>query len=861
VSGPDEADDEIRHHILERADELVQQGLTRREALREAERRFGDIERIHREMRGRRKFRASQLLHAVGADLRYALRGVRRNPGFALALVSTLALGIGAASSIFAVVDALLFRPLPYRDAERLVEMNHAPLQKGGYTPGTTSSRISGWRDAAVEFADGWVAWSLGTLVRTDGNAAEELEIVAVTPGADTLLGIPLLIGRAFSAEDARPGSPDVVILGRGYYERLGGDPSILGRTLRLEHGTVTVVGVFRGGVRFPTWGGDSDLWIPMRDDFTAADRPLTHIAGFWARLRPGVNLVLAQQRADIHAARLQEREPLEGGWDVELVAVGANRMSADVARALWTISATVAAIFLIAWINGINLLLVRASARSRELAVRTAIGGSRLRILRQLLMEGLVWGVLGGTAALVLAVVAVRAIGAIMPWVVLWSSPHALALETRTLVFTFGASLVVGTLLGLVPALLVLRQGGLPTLARRPSDDTADRRRIRSGLVVAQVALSMTLLAAAGLFVKSFIQLQTVDPGYDYERIALANIGLSPTRYANASARADFFRRLDETLEALPGIEAVTRIEGPRFRSGFDLQAEGGLAPPNQPYRVPSALVAPNYLDVMGVELLAGRAFETTDIDTDAVIIDLDLARFLWSDGAVGRRFRLGAEGDWMTVIGVVRELRLMGRDQREGPYQILYPASPDRAGGWVEVGVRAMGDPRSVLRSVRDAVRGLDPEQTIWRLRTGEEALAEEEAEPRFVVILMCLLAGIAVALAAVGLYGVLAYAVARRDRELAVRLAVGADVRRLRRMVLVEGLAVASAGVAMGLGGAVAASRAVERLLYEVQPHDPLTLATTTVFFLAIAAAASLVPAQRAMRVNPAQTLGRE
>jgi predicted permease len=861
VSDPDEADDEIRHHILERADELVQQGLTRGEALREAERRFGDIDRIHREMRGRRKFRASHVLHAVGADLRYALRGVRRNPGFALALVSTLALGIGAASSIFAVIDALLLRPLPYRDAERFVEMNHAALQRGGYTPGTTSSRITGWRDAGAEFADGWVAWSLGTLVRTDGNAAEELEIVAVTPGADTLLGIPLLIGRPFAADDTRPGSPDVVILGRGYYERLGGDPSILGSTLRLEHGTVTVVGVFRGGVRFPTWGGDFDLWIPMRDDFTAADRPLTHIAGFWARLRPGVTLVLAQQRADILAARLQEREPLEGGWDVELVPVGAYRMSADAARALWTISATVAAIFLIALINGINLLLVRASARSRELAVRTAIGGSRLRILRQLLMEGLVWGVLGGAAALVLAVVAVRAIGAIMPWVVLWSSPHALALETRTLVFTFGASLVVGTLLGLVPALLVLRQGGLPTLARRPSDDTADRLRIRNGLVVAQIALSMTLLAAAGLFVKSFVRLQTVDPGYDYERIALANIQLSPTRYANASARADFFRRLEEMLEAQPGIEAVTRMDRRGFRSGFDLQAEGGLAPPNQPYRVPSASVAPDYLDVMGVELLAGRAFETTDIDTDEVIIDLDLARFLWSDGAVGRRFRLGAEGDWMTVIGVVKELRLMGRDQREGPYQILYPASPDRAGGWVEVGVRATGDPRSVLRSVRDAVRALDPEQTIWRLRTGEDALAEEEAEPRFVVVLMCLLAGIAVALAAVGLYGVLAYAVARRDRELAVRLAVGADARRLRRMVLVEGLAVAIAGIALGLVGAIAASGAVERLLYEVQPHDPLTLATTTVSFLAIAAAASLLPAQRAMRVDPAQTLGRE
>lgn len=262
-----------------------------------------------------------------------------------------------------------------------------------------------------------------------------------------------------------------------------------------------------------------------------------------------------------------------------------------------------------------------------------------------------------------------------------------------------------------------------------------------------------------------------------------------------------------------------------------------------------------------MGMELVAGRGFETADVNTDAVIIDRDLARFLRHGTAVGRRFRLGDDGERMTVVGVVRELRLMGRDQREGPYQILYPASSDSAGRSAEVAVRTAGDPRSVLGAVRDAVHALDPEQTIWRLRTAEDALAEKEAELRFVVILISLLAAIAVALAVVGLYGVLAYTVARRGRELAVRAAVGADARRLRGMVIMDGLVVASARVALGPGGAIVASRAVEQLLYEVELHDPTTIAATAALFLAIAVAASLLPARRAAAVDPMIALRHE
>jgi len=854
-----ELEEEIRHHVRERAELLMQEGWERDAALREAERRFGDVARIRRQtlaVHGREEARTTlvEALRSAVADVRYALRGVRANPGFALAVVATLALGIGAASSIFSVIDAILLRPMPYRDAERIVEVIN----------GLDAARLRGWREASRELADGWLAYHRQTLVRTDGEGAEALAVVGVTPGADTLLGIPLLLGRAFTPEDARPGGTDVAILGRAYHERLGGDPGVVGSTLRLESGPVVVVGVLRGGVRFPEYAADPDLWIPLRDDLTLADRSPGGAQGVWMRLKPGVELAAAQERADALATSLQEEEPLERGWKVRLLPVGAHRANPDVKQALWTLAGTVAAIFLIACVNGVNLLLVRGSARSREMAVRMAIGGSRGRVVRQLLVEGLVLGLLGGVAAVLLAVGAVAGMRGLLPTEVLFFSPHAFGVEERTLAFAFAASVLVGTVLGLLPGLQLVRREGMDlplSLAGRAAGDTPARRRLRNGLVVAQIALSMTLLAAAGLFVKSFARLVRVDPGYDYQRVALAAIGPSGTRYPEPEDRADLLRRLEEALEARPEVASATRTGGSGFTSGR-LEAEGGVVPEGQPKLIPHTSVLPDYLEVMGIELVAGRGFEPSDAGTDAAIVDRDLARYLWgAESPLGRRFRLDEEGSWMTVVGVVRELRMMGRDQRDGPHQVLRPAAPERAGGYVEVAVRTEGDARLGVRAIREELLRLDPEQWIWKIGTAAEALAEEEDKPRFLVTLMSLLAGTALALAAVGLYGVLAYSVARRDRELGIRLALGAGEGRVRRMVLGEGLAVAGVGVALGLGGALAASRAIERLLYEVEPGDPATLAATTLLFLGVAAAACLFPARRATRVDPSEVLRQE
>ena len=848
---------EIRHHIREKTELLVASGWDPEEARREAERRFGDVRRIRREMRRADRQRGgggepSAFAHALGSDLRYALRGFRRQPGFTASVVATLALGIGAASAIFAVVDALLVRPLPYREVERLVDVS-----RNGLSP----ERAVVWREAADAMFDGWVEWNRATIVRTDGELAEPLSVVGVTPGADTLLGLPLLLGRGFTAEDALPGAPEVAILGRRYFDRLGGEPSVLGRTIRLESGPATVVGVLRDPIKFPNFADLPDLWLPMRTDHTVAGDSLSRIQGVWARLLPNLTIEAAQARVDQVAARLDEAQPLErGSWELGLYPVDGFRQNPDVRRALRVIAGTVALLFLIAVVNGVNLVLVRTLARESELGVREALGGSRFRILRQLLMEGVALGAIGGGAALGVAWLAAKTIGSILPAEVLFFAPHAVDVESRTLVFAFAVSLFVGVALGLLPAARLLHRGPAHRLTLRRTDDGARGRRARNGLVVAQVALSMTLLAGAGLFVKSFSTLLAVDPGYDHGRIAMAVFGPSSYRYPTATDRAQLVHRLEAALEAHPAVTGVTTASGGGLSFG-SLEAEGLEPPEERPRYVPNTDVALDYFEVMGLDIVEGRGFVPGDHESDAVVIDLDLARFLWGDASpLGRRFRI-EDRDWLTVVGVVRELRLTGRDQREGPYQLLYPAPSDEAGSYIELLVRTEGDPAALLPVIRETFRAVDPAQAVFRLRTAAADLAEEEEKPRFLMTLMSLLAAVAVTLASVGLYGVLAYSVRRRDRELGVRIALGAARGEVRSMVLREGLVVAAIGIGAGLVGALFASRTIEQLLYEVEPGDPSTLAATALLFLAIAAAASFLPARRATQVDPVEVLKAE
>lgn len=863
-------DAEIRHHIRERADRLVEQGWEPEEALLEATRRFGDVARVRDEMEriddatGGGSM-GGRMLSGFAWDIRHAFRGLRKNPGFTLAVITTLALGIGAAASIFAVVDALLLRPIDYRDANRLVQIDQAE-RRGGYISGLSTAGAQEWHGLVSELTDGWVSYLPETLVRTDGPDAEVLQVVGVTPGADTLLGLPMLAGRSFGPEDAIPGGPRVAVLGWGYFQRQGGDPGMLGSTLQLQTGPVTVVGILRNGMKFPLRGDEPDLWLPLRTDGTVADQalPAYHRPHVWARLRPGVGVAGAQRRADALAASMDaERPKTNGTWRVHLEPVGTRHLNPDVHRALWILGATVFLIFLIALMNGVNLLLVRTSGRVRELAVRQALGGSRRRLVGQLLVEGLVLGPGGGVAAVGMAWAAVGLMRGILPFEVVYSSPYPSTVGLRTLVFAFVVAFGAGLFLGLLPGIEILRGGrASASLAGRGAGDSRAGRRTRSLLVGLQVALSMTLLTAAGLFVKSVDRLVHVDPGYDFRHIALADLNFSRVRYPDGASRAEFVKRLEERLREQPTVKGVTYTDGAAFGLGDEILAEGRPEPSGQPSLIPWSEVRPGYFQVMGVDVVQGRAFEAGDADNDVAIIDEDMAHYLWAnESPLGKRFTIEGWKTWYTVVGVVRELRLMGRDQRAGPYQFLLPGSTDAVGPFASVAVRTSGDPAAVLPDIRRAVHALDPEQPIFELRTATQELAQQEQKPRFLVTLMSLLAAIAVSLACVGLYGILSYSVTRRNRELGIRIALGAGRGGVRTMVLYEGLRLAALGILVGILGSLLASKAVAGLLYGVGPRDPQVLLSTAVLFLLVTAAASFLPARRATHLDPVEVLNTE
>lgn len=852
-------DDEIRHHIEESADLLEAEGLSREAALEEAHSRFGNLiatrdELTKMERRRERRARAREWLGTMGGDMRLGVRGLRRNPGFAVAVILTLALGTGVASPVFSVLDAALLRPLPYRDAERLVEV----AGRSG-NPGMNVEKYRGWVDAGSSLVEGWIATVPASLMRTDGLAPERVFARGATADWARLVGLPLLLGRSFSAEDVSAGS-EVAVLGRGYYRRLGEDPAILGSTIRLGEVSATVIGVLQGGVKFPDYGPEADIWLPIHEDLTFLGRDLPGFPGVWARLREGRALAAAQEMADALAEGLQEQDPQAAGWDVRLVPVGSRRGGSGVVEPLSLLSATVALILLIALVNAVSLLLARATARSGEFVVRAAIGGSRFRLLRQLLAEGVLLGVLAGGVATLLCWISLRGLKALIPETITFFSPFGLQVEGRTFLFVMATSVLGGVILGLVPAAEALRPSNLALRGRR-LNDSPGRTRVRKLLVVMQTGLAMTLLAGAGLFANGFVRLLNEDPGYDVRRIAQATISFSAARYPTGADRAAFLESLDTALEASPAIESATSSDGTSLSFGGPLQGEGREPPENQPIYVPYTSVEDDYDRATGTELVAGRAFGASDVGGDVAIIDRDLARFLWGNQSpVGRRFRVG-DGPWREVVGVARELRLMGRDQREGPYQFLLQRQPGEAWSSAEIFVRAVGDPAEVLPVIRDVLQTLDPAMSVTALRTAKEALAEEEQGHRFVVTLMALLAGIGVALAVIGLFGLLAYSVRRRRQELGVRAAIGAKPSALLGSVLRSGVALAAFGVVLGLGGTLLASDFTANLLYEIDPLDPVTLAACALLFLVISVAASLLPAFEATRVNPVEALQAE
>lgn len=851
-------DEELRFHVDMATEENVRQGLSPREARRRAQLRLGGPVQVREATRDARGVR---WVEEHARDVRYALRGLRRNPLFSTTVVLTLALGLGAMAAMFGVADALLLRPLPYHEPDRLVEVL-AVTQNGDMRPYIPWDRAQVWHQQSEVF-QGAFSHARGAVLFTGGSEPQVLSVQAVTHEFEEVLGVRPILGRGLAPEDADPGAPPVVVLDHAFWHRvLGGDTEVIGRVIELEGAQHRVVGVMPAGFKFPEYS-TTEAWMPIRSDGSFLG-PGGGGAGlyFVARLAEG-SLPVAQIRADAIASTLSEQQARGEGWSVMLRPFGAATRAQN-SRVLWLLGGAVAVLLLIAGINATALLLVRGWSRSRELAVRAALGASRWRVARQLLTESVILGLLSGVAAVVLALVALSSFRGIIPGSITFFAPFEIKMELRTLGFTFLVATATGFVIGLFPALLAARSSSPANHAALTTyaSATSQKNRLRRGLVVVEMSLTVMLLVGAGLLTNSFVQLMRVEPGFRVENLAVLRLNLPSSSYPSSTSRAAFLRILEERLEALPEVRGVSVNGGVPPTSGFHfgvaLETEAGMAP-SQPQLLPFANIRPDFFEVLEVPIAAGRPLREEDVGTDNVMIDLDMARLLWGRASpLGRSFRIGAERPWLTVVGVTRDLRLMGPDDRNGSYEILYPLGPNTAPSYVPLAIRTGGDPRPLLASIRSIVHELDSLQPIEELRPAIELYAATIAMPRFLLVLMAVLSGLALFLAAVGTHGMLAYGVVQRRNELGIRIALGAPTRRIWLGVVAEGVFLAAVGAGFGVILALTFSRAIGGLLYAVEPSDPRTIIVAVSISVAAAAIACFSPARRAVIGHPADVL---
>jgi predicted permease len=867
-------DREIRHHIEELADRLETMGFARGVALVEARRRFGDMEQVRgemvRETKGvKRRMRVRERVWGIVFDVRYAVRALGRNPTFAVTVVGTVALGIGAVAAVFTILDGLLLRPLPYDAPEELFTVNQTQGDDG-WVPFLWADQVDTWMDAArLETSAQYETLSM---VRTDSPEPAMLSVVVASATLDDVLGVRPYVGRSFRDEDAMPGANRAMLTWR-YWMSQGGERGILETTMELDGEPYEVVGVLPRDFKYPV-ASRADAWVALARDRRVSGVGLDRLS-IVTRLPAGVNEETMQARFDALADALAVEAPHRRGWQVKLDAVQGWRGNPDLVRGVWMMACAVALMLLVALVNGVNLLLFRAADRSHELAVRMALGGGRVRLLHHLLAEGLVIGLAASFGAVVLAVTVVAGINRMLPSEFAFSSVYTFRVESRVLLFTFMLSLLSGVVLGFIPALRALR-GGLQFDVLKGRGAVGGRNRLNQALVGIEVALVVTLLGGAGLLTRSVMHLLRKDAGFDVDQIVTMAISLPESRYASPAQRAAFFERLERELESIPEVHAATVADGlpphAGFSFGLELQAEGaevlgtdesqngrpanGSRPPF--ILVPQIAVRPDFVAVLGARMVEGRAFEEGDVGLDNVMVDDQLARALWDGSAVGRRFRTGASNPWFTVVGVFQHMPFLGLDDRASPWAIAYPRNPNSAASYMSIGIRTAVAPRASLVAIRDVVRRLDPDLPIAELAPARTALIETIDKPRFLSTIMLAVAGIALVLTAIGIYGVLSYAVTQRRREMGIRMALGSMPQRVRSMIVRSGLVVAAIGSMAGLLTAIVLSRLVASLLFGVQPNDPLTLGAAIAIVLLVAAAASWIPATRATRVNPVEAL---
>jgi predicted permease len=863
-------DEELRHHLEERVDRLIEEGWEPEAARRESERRFGDLKAIRGEVSaeaGAVETRRWWMGMRTGwmQDLRIAVRGLRRNGGFAAALIATLALGIGATGGVFSVLDAVMFRPLPYDEPDRLVDVQLHLKSDDFYLSQVMADQAGPWLDGQ-DFLNGTSVHERTSVLHTDEGSAEERQVLAATPGMPELIGLDLALGRTFTEDDARL-ERRVAMLTWPFFSRLGQDPGIVGRDLVLDDEAWTVIGVFAQGEKYPV-AGSVDLWIPMAPNYAVRGRVPSQVSVL-GRIRDDLDLESAQARADVLGDVLQEATPHELGWTTRLNPVTRWRANTDTAQGLWMLGGATLLMLVIAAVNATNLLLARGQSRLGEVGVRKALGASRGRVVRHVLVESVVLALAAGFVAMGVAWACVGGIRFIAPEELTFGMVYDFGLEARALSAIFAVATLTGLAVGVLPGfrLAGARTAGSGSAGARTRDRSAVM--LRRWLVAGEIAVSVVLLTGAGLFLRSFANVWNADLGMDVDQLAFVSFSLPDSRYPEAADRAAFLDRLVERVRAVPGVAAVAPTtgvppEGGGLTFGSGIRGEGEDAVPGE-LMIPFARMSGVALDALGARFLAGRAPVMDDVEPGAVAIDADLAETIFGRAdVVGRRFTMDHGADevrWLTVVGVLEELALGGPDERLGAGALIHAWDPTSPGSYVNLVVRADGDPVDLLAPVRTVIQGEDAQLPLHQLHTARDALGEALERPRFVVLLLAVLAGVALLLAAVGVYGVVSYSVRQSRRELGIRVALGASHARVRGRVLRWGLGTAALGVGLGLAAALWLDGFVADLLFGIEPGDVRTLTGVSVTMLVITLVACALPAHRATRVEPAEVLRAE
>ena len=793
----------------------------------------------------------------LGQDVRYAGRTLRRNPGFAAAVILTLALGIGSTTAVYSVVQAVLIRPLPYAESARLISLVAEGPVSG---PEVSYLDMLDWRQAGA--FDAIAAFRDSSFTLTGSGEPVELLAAKTTANFFGLLRVQPVLGRSFFPEEDQPEQGYVTLMSHGLWQTRFGGGEVVGKTLTLDGRPYTVVGVLPADFDFPFGLENAELWGTIAFDGGNLEERGAHYLNAIGRLKDGIALPTAQEQMDLVNKRLEQEYPAQNaGRSAHLVPLQ-EQLVGGARPVLLALLGSVGFVLLIACSNVANLLLGRVTKRHREIALRTALGARRSRTLRQLLTESLVFSALGGLLGLLLATVSVAALHRLAPEIPRLSE---VGIDFGVLAFTISLATIAGMLFTVTPFILTSSIDLNRALRVVSSGTTMQSRRIRSALVVSEIALALLLLVGSALLIKSFTHLLGVDKGFDTDRVLTMRVALAGSAYPESGQRQDFFARAVDTISALPGVESVGIVNmlpltHNNFRIGLEIEGLPEPEPGTRP-RGEYRSVSPGYFQSLGVNLLKGRLIEGRDRSEapQVVVINETMAAAYWpGENPVGRRMRIRNFGERQReIVGVVADIRHFGLDEEAQP-ELYVPFEQAQMVSAYSFTIKTTSDPVSLINPAREAILSVDSDQPAYRVSTMSEIVSRSVSRQRFTMFLFSMFALISLALCLVGIYGVVAHSVTQRTAEIGIRMALGAGRTTVVRMIVGQGLALTLAGLGIGLIGAAGLTGYLESLLFEVTPTDLPTLLTTSSVLVVVAIAATLIPALRAARVDPTVSL---